>query len=139
MKHWYTTITTGQDDSGSYTVCTQKFFIDQDRFLFDLKGAFLNAGISIDAQGGVYIIRHSTLMADDKGVRLPMAPVADADRIILGALAAGIGKSANAVNAGAYVMHMMNVLGRNAMAAYMNEWSKAHAFVPSEAGGDEET
>lgn len=139
MKHWYTTITTGQDDGGCYTVCTQKFFIDQDRFLFDLSGAFVNAGIDIDVPARVYIVRHSTPMTDDKGVRLLMAPVADADKIILGALAAGVGKGANAVNAGAYVMHMTNVLGKNAMAAYMNEWSRAHAFVPSESEEDGET
>ena len=62
MKHWYTTITTGQDDGGCYTVCTQKFFIDQDRFLFDLSGAFVNAGIDIDVPARVYIVRHSTPM-----------------------------------------------------------------------------
>jgi hypothetical protein len=137
VKHWYTTIVSGQDDGGNYTVCTQKFFIDEQRLLFDLCGAFLNAGLSLDVQAKAYIIKHSVPMNDDKGVRLMMAPVKEADQIILGALSAGVGGGANAVTAAGYVMHMTNVLAKNAMGAYMNEWTKAQAVAPQDVPGSQ--
>ena len=138
MKHWFTTAVVGENDDGvQYTVCTQKFYIDQDRTLVDLAGLFLNSGVGLAGMPlRAYIAKNSVGMVDDKGVRLPMAPIGQAGQILMGALSAGYGNKPNVQDAMAYLTHMTNVLAKNALGAYTVEVSKVNAIPPDSQGDD---
>ena len=143
MKNWFTTAVLGEKEDGTkYTICTQKFFVDDDRVLTDLSAVFANCGIGLaGAPLRAYIAKNSVSMASDKGVRLPMVPVNQVGQIVMGALAAGYGEKPNIQDAMAYVTHLTNVLAKNAMGAYAAEVAKVYA-VPSDAAGsqgDDET
>ena len=135
MKHWFTTAVVGAKEDGSkYTVCTQKFFVDDDRCLVNLAEVFVNSGVGVSgAPLRAYIARNSTGMVDDKGVRMPMAPIGQVSQILLGALSAGYGDNPNIQDAMAYMTHLTNVLAKNAVAAYMAE----APIIPSDAAGDQ--
>lgn len=139
MKHWFTTVVAGENEEGvQYTVCTQKFYVDQYRCLVDLSGVFKNSGVGLTGVPlRAYIAKNSVGMVDDKGVRLPMAPVEQAGQIVLGALAAGHGDNPNIQDVMAYITHMNNVLAANAKVAYAAELANAMTFVPSDAAGDQ--
>ena len=134
MKHWFLTAVRGEQEDGvQYTVCTQKFFIDEDRILIDLAGLFQNTGVGLDSWPlRVYIAKNSVGMVDDKGVRRPMAPLSQAQQILMGALAAGYVNKPDIQDAMAYLTHLQNVLAKNAMGAYVAEVAKAHIISPSE-------
>ena len=138
MKHWFTTVVAGENEEGvQYTVCTQKFYIDQERFLVDLSGLFANAGVGLaGAPLCAFIAKNSVGMVDEKGVRRPMAPVVQASQILMSALAAGHGEKVNVQDAVAYVTHLQNVLAKNAMRAYAMEAAKINA-VPPDADGSQ--
>ena len=138
MKHWFTTVVAGENEDGvQYTVCTQKFFVDDERVLVDLAGLFMNSGVGLAGMPlRAYIAKNSVGMIDDKGVRLPMAPVAQAGQILMGALSAGYGDKPNVQDAMAYLTHMTNVLVKNALSAYAVEVSKVNAVPPENQGDD---
>lgn len=138
MKHWFTTVVVGENNDGvQYTVCTQKFYIDDDRTLVDLAGLFANSGVGLAGMPlRAYIAKNSVGMVDDKGVRLPMAPIGQAGQILMGALSAGYGNKPNVQDAMAYLTHMTNVLVKNALGAYAVEVAKVNA-VPPESQGDD--
>ena len=98
-----------------------------------LAGLFQNTGIGLDSWPlRVYIAKNSVGMVDDKGVRRPMAPLSQAQQILMGALAAGYGNKPDIQDAMAYLTHLQNVLAKNAMGAYVAEAAKAHIISPSE-------
>lgn len=138
MKHWFLTAVMGEREDGvPYTVCTQKFFIDDERTLIDLVGLFQNSGVGLNSGPlRAYIAKNSVGMVDDKGVRLPMAPLTQAGQILMRALAAGCGNKPDIQDAMAYLLHMQNVLAQNAMRAYAAEAAKDHAILPE---GDDGT
>ena len=138
MKHWFLTAVLGEREDGvPYTVCTQKFFVDDERTLVDLAGLFQNTGIGLNSWPlRVYIAKNSVGMVDDKGVRLPMAPVSQVQQILMGALAAGYGNQPDMQAAMAYLMRLQNVLAKNAIGAYQAEKEKAHIISPSEGDDD---
>ena len=135
MKHWYTTAVIGEQEDGSrYTVCTQKFFVDDERVLVNLADVFINAGVGVSGTPlRAYIARNSVGMVDDKGVRMPMAPVDQATQIVMGALSTGYGEHVNIQDAMAYMIHLTNVLAKNALAAYLAE----APVIPSDAEGSQ--
>lgn len=137
MKHWFLTAVKGEQEDGTqYTVCTQKFFIDEDRVLVDLVGLFQNSGVGLNSGPlRAYIAKNSVGMVDDKGVRLPMAPLTQASQILMKALAAGYGNKPDIQDAMAYLLHMQNVLAQNAMCVYAAEAAKDHAVPPEGAEG----
>ena len=132
MKHWFTTAVVGEKEDGTkYTICTQKFFVDDERILADLSAVFKNCGIGLAGTPlRAYIARNSTGMVDEKGMRRPMAPADDVGRIVLGALSAGYGDQPKAEDAMAYVMHLTNHLAKNAMTAYAAEMARVYAVPP---------
>lgn len=134
MKHWFLTAVLGKREDGvPYTVCTQKFFVDDERTLVDLAGLFQNTGIGLNSWPlRVYIAKNSVGMVDDKGVRLPMAPVSQVQQILMGALAAGYGNQPDMQAAMAYLMRLQNVLAKNAIGAYQAEKEKSCIISPSE-------
>ncbi len=66
MKHWFTTAVVGEKEDGTkYTICIQKFFVDDERILADLSAVFANCGIGLAGTPlRAYIARNSMIALD---------------------------------------------------------------------------
>lgn len=135
MKNWYVAAMAGQKEDGTtYTICTQRFYIDKDCIKADLSDVFKNTGFNFKSvQFRAYIAKHSRLMVGKDGARLPMADLIDVQGILMGALTGGFGEGVNTQDVMAYAVHLNNVLAKNALAAYLSEQAKC---LGDDGGGD---
>ena len=138
MKHWFVTAMSGtKEDGTTYTMCTQRFYVDDDRTMADLADVFKNAGISTKSiQVRAYIAKNSIVMTGTNGMNLPMADATKVPSIIMGALTAGLGGDVKPTDAMAYGVHFQNVLLKNAVSAYAVERAKC---LGEDGGGDGDT
>lgn len=127
MKHWFNTAVVGEKEDGvRYTVCTQMFYVDDGVTLADLGDVFKNSGIGVGEPAvRAYIAKNSVMMAGDR-MRRPMAKAEKIGDILMGALAAGLGRNVQVDDVVAYAAHLKNVLLKNAVGAYLAERRKLY-------------